>query len=185
LQLISHYQNHAAAGTSGIQKRKYCITTTSDHDLPIAENLVNRNFKADKANQKWVADISYNRTNEGWLYLAVIIDLFSRKVVGWSMDTKMQTDLVLSALKMAIRLRKPPPGLIHHSDRGVQYVSYKYQNELSRVKMICSMSRKGNCWDNSVEESFFSSLNESWFTLQANKRLLMKPVVPSLARRLL
>lgn len=145
-------------GLVGIQKRKYCVTTTSDHDLPIAENLLNRGFKADKANQKWVADISYIRTNEGWLYLAVVIDLFSRKVVGWSMDTKMKTDLVLSALKMAIRLRKPLPGLIHHSDRGVQYASYKYQNELSRVKIICSMSRKGNCWDNSVAESFFSSL---------------------------
>ncbi|RFM29189.1 hypothetical protein DXN04_34015 [Chitinophaga silvisoli] len=100
--------------------------------------------------------MSYIRTGEGWLYLAVVIDLFLRKVIGWSMDTSMKTDLVSSALKMAIRIRKPFPRLIHHSDRGVQYSSYKYQNELSKAKMICSLSRKGNCWDNSVAESFFS-----------------------------
>lgn len=145
-------------GLAGIQRRKYCVTTQSDHDLPVADNILNRDFKAEKVNQKWVSDISYIRTNEGWLYLAVVIDLFSRKVVGWSMDTRMKTDLVIAALRMAIRLRKPGPGLIHHSDRGVQYASYKYQNELTRAKMICSMSRKGNCWDNSVAESFFSSL---------------------------
>lgn len=145
-------------GLAGIQKRKYCVTTQSDHDLPVADNILNRHFKAEKANEKWVADISYIRTNEGWLYLAVVIDLFSRKIVGWAMDTSMKTDLIIAALRMAIRLRKPGPGLIHHSDRGVQYASYKYQNELTRAKMICSMSRKGNCWDNSVAESFFSSL---------------------------
>jgi transposase InsO family protein len=105
-----------------------------------------------------VSDITYIRTREGWLYLAVIIDLFSRKVVGWSMKSDMKTHLLLEALSMAVRARKPEAGLIHHSDRGVQYASYLFQEALKKARMTCSMSRKGNCWDNAIAESFFSTL---------------------------
>ncbi|WP_414647094.1 IS3 family transposase [Chitinophaga sp.] len=145
-------------GLRAYHKRKFRITTDSDHDLPVAENLLNRDFSAKTINKKWVCDITYIRTREGWLYLAVVIDLFSRRVVGWSMKSHMKTELVLDALKMAISTRRPLEGLIHHSDRGVQYASHAYQNALNKAQMSCSMSRKGNCWDNAVAESFFSSL---------------------------
>lgn len=141
-----------------VHKRKFRVTTDSEHGLPVAENLLARDFTATRPNEKWVSDITYVRTKEGWLYLAVIIDLFSRKVVGWSMKSDMKTHLLLEALNMAIRARKPEAGLIHHSDRGVQYASYLFQEALKRARMICSMSRKGNCWDNAVAESFFSTL---------------------------
>jgi len=142
----------------GIHKRKFRITTDSDHGLPIAQNLLDRDFTATHPNEKWTSDITYIRTREGWLYLAVVIDLFSRKIIGWSMRADMKADLPLEALKMAIWARKPGPGVIHHSDRGVQYASLLYQEALLKAKMICSMSRKGNCWDNAVTESFFSTL---------------------------
>jgi transposase InsO family protein len=141
-----------------VHRRKFRVTTDSEHSLPVAENLLARNFTADRPNEKWVSDITYIRTKEGWLYLAVIIDLFSRKVVGWSMRSDMKTNLLLEALNMAIRARKPAPGLIHHSDRGVQYASFLFQEALQKARMLCSMSRKGNCWDNAVAESFFSTL---------------------------
>lgn len=141
-----------------VHKRKFRITTDSEHGLPVAENLLARDFTATRRNEKWVSDITYIRTKEGWLYLAVIIDLFSRKVVGWSMRSDMKTGLLLDALSMAIRTRKPLAGLIHHSDRGVQYASYLFQDALQQARMTCSMSRKGNCWDNAVAESFFSTL---------------------------
>jgi putative transposase len=141
-----------------IHKRKFRATTDSEHGLPVAANLLARDFRATRPNEKWASDITYVRTNEGWLYLAVILDLFSRRVVGWSMRSDLKTNLLLEALSMAIRARKPPAGLIHHSDRGVQYASYLFQEALQKARMLCSMSRKGNCWDNAVAESFFSTL---------------------------
>ena len=113
-------------------------------------------------NQAWGSDITYLWTQQGWIYLAVIIDLYSRRVVGWSIDRRMKKALVIRALMMAVNLRKPPPGLIHHSDRGSQYASHDYQKLLKQHGMICSMSRKGNCWDNSPVERFFGSLKREW-----------------------
>jgi putative transposase len=143
-------------------KRKYKMTTDSKHGLPVAGNLLNRAFSPQAPNQVWGADITYLWTQEGWLYLAVVIDLYSRRVVGWSMDRRMTRALVIRALMMAINLRKPPPGLLHHSDRGSQYASHAYQALLKQHGMVCSMSRKGNCWDNSPVERFFSSLKREW-----------------------
>ena len=141
-----------------VHKRKFRVTTDSEHGFPVAGNLLERDFTAKGPNEKWAADITYIRTREGWLYLAVVIDLFARKIIGWAMRADMKADLPLEALKMAISARKPGPGLIHHSDRGVQYASDLYQKALSQAKMVCSMSRKGNCWDNAVTESFFSTI---------------------------
>jgi transposase InsO family protein len=139
-------------------KRQFRKTTNSNHNYPIAPNLLNRQFKVDAPNRVWVADITYIRTYEGWLYLAAVIDLFSRKVVGWSMSNTIDSELAISALKMAIKRRRPPKGLMHHTDRGVQYASASYREVLKDNHIICSMSRKGNCWDNAVAESFFSTL---------------------------
>jgi len=144
------------------QKRKYKVTTDSQHHLPVAENVLNREFSPQAPNQAWGTDITYLWTQEGWIYLAVVIDLYSRRVVGWSMDRRMKKALVIRALMMAINLRQPPPGLIHHSDRGSQYASHRYQALLKQHGMICSMSRKGNCWDNAPVERFFSSLKREW-----------------------
>ena len=143
-------------------KRKYKATTDSKHQLPVAENVLNRRFNPTGPNQVWGADITYLWTQEGWVYLAVVIDLYSRRVVGWAMDRRMKKALVIRALLMAINLRKPPPGLIHHSDRGSQYASHAYQKLLKQHGMIPSMSRKGNCWDNAPVERFFSSLKREW-----------------------
>lgn len=139
-------------------KRQFKITTNSKHNYPVAPNLLNRQFQVAVPNQVWTADITYIRTMEGWLYLAVVIDLFSRKIVGWAMSETMTADLAITALKMAIRCRRPTEGVMHHSDRGVQYASHSYQKVLKSNGMICSMSRKGNCWDNAPTESFFSTL---------------------------
>mgnify|MGYP001812756358 FL=1 len=144
------------------QKRKYKATTDSKHQLPVAENVLNRQFSPQAPNQVWGTDITYLLTQQGWVYLAVVIDLYSRRVVGWSMDRRMKKALVIRALMMAINLRKPPPGLIHHSDRGSQYASHGYQALLKQHGVICSMSRKGNCWDNAPVERFFSSLKREW-----------------------
>ena len=143
-------------------KRKYKVTTDSKHRFPVAENVLNRAFYPKAPNQVWGTDITYLWTQEGWVYLAVVIDLYSRRVVGWSMDRRMKKALVIRALIMAISLRKPPPGLIHHSDRGSQYASHTYQAILGQHGMIASMSRKGNCWDNAPIERFFSSLKREW-----------------------
>lgn len=139
-------------------KKKFRVTTDSKHNHPVAENILNRNFSPAKANLAWAGDITYIWTGEGWLFLSVILDLFSRQVIGWSMDERMTKELTLSALRMAIAKRKPQKGLIHHSDRGSQYASGTYRDLLKNYGMICSMSRKGNCWDNAVTESFFHSL---------------------------
>jgi len=140
------------------KRRKWVRTTDSAHDLPIAPNLLNREFEAESPNQKWGTDISYIPTDEGWLYVATVMDLFSRRIVGWSMQADMSTSLVLNALDMATRTRKPKAGLLHHSDRGSQYCSRLYQQQLANHQMKVSMSRKGNCWDNAPMESFFGSL---------------------------
>jgi transposase InsO family protein len=144
------------------QKRKYKATTDSKHNLPVAGNVLNRQFNPTGPNQAWGADITYLWTQEGWVYLAVVIDLYSRRVVGWAMDRRMKKALVIRALMMAVNLRQPPPGLIHHSDRGSQYASHAYQKLLRQHGMIPSMSRKGNYWDNAPVERFFSSLKREW-----------------------
>ena len=143
-------------------KRKYKVTTDSKHALPVAENVLNREFSPPAPNQVWATDITFVWSHQGWVYLAVVIDLYSRRVIGWSIDRRMKKALVIRALMMAINLRNPPPGLIHHSDRGSQYASHAYQDLLRQHGMICSMSRKGNCWDNSPVERFFSSLKREW-----------------------
>jgi putative transposase len=143
----------------GISRQKVRIkTTNSNHNLPVAENLLDRNFGALGPNQKWCADITYIPTDEGWLFLAIILDLFSRKIVGWSMREHMRTELASTALMMANQRQRPGPGLILHSDRGSQYASAEYRHALTAAKMVQSMSRKGNCWDNAPAESFFHTL---------------------------
>jgi len=139
-------------------KRRFKNTTDSNHNLPIANNILNRDFYASNPNEKWVGDITYISTGEGWLYLATVIDLYSRRVVGWSMDDNMKVSLVNDALKMAIEHRSPQAGLLWHTDRGSQYASYKHKDLLLKNNITQSMSRKGNCWDNAVAESFFKSL---------------------------
>ena len=141
-----------------IWKRMWVPTTDSRHHLPVFENLLNRQFNPAAANQAWVADITYIRTRPGWVYLAAVLDLYSRKVVGWALAQSMPADLVCAALRMAIGHRHPPPGLIMHSDRGSQYASAEYRALLTRYDMQGSMSRKGNCWDNAVMERFFLNL---------------------------
>ncbi|CAM2063868.1 Integrase catalytic domain-containing protein [Sulfidibacter corallicola] len=146
------------AGIRAKTKRKYQVTTDSRHHLPVKENLLNRNFETTAPNRVWVADISYISTHEGWLYLAAILDLYSRRVVGWHMAAHMRTELVTRALEMAVKQRRPEPGLIHHSDRGSQYASEAYQNALIENGMLSSMSGKGDCWDKAPMESFFKTL---------------------------
>ena len=141
-----------------IRSRKYKVTTDSAHNLNIAPNLLDRNFHAEKPNQKWAADISYIWTQEGWLYFAVIIDLYSRRVIGWAISNRLKKDLAIRALKMAINLRRPPKGCIHHTDRGSQYCSHEYQKLLKQHSFKVSMSGKGNCYDNAVIETFFKTL---------------------------
>ena len=145
----------------GIQargRRKFVVTTDSTHDLPLAPNLLQRDFKADAPNQKWTSDITYIETAEGWLYLAAILDLHSRQVVGWSMQDHMQTSLITDALRMAWFRRRPTAGLIFHSDRGSQYCSREFQGELKKFGMRSSMSGKGDCWDNAPNESLWGRL---------------------------
>ena len=133
-------------------------TTDSRHGKPVAKNLLDRRFDADRPDRKWAADVTYVPTDEGWLYLAGVIDLCSRKLVGWSMADHLRTDLVSDALRMAVAGRDPGAGLLHHSDRGVQYASDEYQRLLAEHGMTCSMSGKGDCWDNAVMESFWGTL---------------------------
>lgn len=135
-------------GLRSVWKRKFVHTTDSKHALAISPNVLNRQFNPTQANQAWVADITYIRTRSGWLYLAVVLDLFARKVVGWAMAADMQAGLVCRALQLAIAQRQPAPGLIVHTDRGSQYASAAHQALLSKHGLISSMSRKGNCWDN-------------------------------------
>ena len=146
------------ANLKPVWKRKFVHTTDSNHNLPIAENILARQFNPVAPNMAYVSDITYIRTGAGWLYLAIVLDLFSRKVVGWAMAPSMPADLVCDALRMAIQQRQPAAGLIVHSDRGSQYASAQYQTLLASRGFVCSMSRKGNCWDNAVAERFFLNL---------------------------
>lgn len=145
-------------GLKAKHKRKFKATTDSNHKLAVYENIINRDFTATDINQKWFSDISYIETAQGWLYLAVIIDVYSRAVIGWAMDNNMEKSLVCNALHMALWRRHFPKGVIIHSDRGSQYCSYEYQNILQSYNLICSMSRRGNCWDNAIAETFFHTL---------------------------
>ena len=141
------------------RKGKFNVTTTdSNHDYPIAPNLLKQDFQASQPNKKWVSDITYISTSEGWLYLAAVMDLYSRRIVGWTMGDTLERRLTLAALQMAIDTRQPPPGLLHHSDRGSQYASQDYQALLTKHQMQVSMSRTGNCYDNAPIESFFATL---------------------------
>lgn len=145
-------------GIQVLRSRKFKCTTDSAHSFNIAPNRLNQDFTATAPDQKWAGDITYIWTREGWSYLSVIIDLYSRRVIGWAISNRMKQDLALRSLDMAIALRRPPPGCIHHTDRGAQYCAHEYQKRLRRHKLLPSMSGKGNCYDNSAVESFFKSL---------------------------
>lgn len=159
-----HYDRKTVAASMKRQNlraraaRKFKATTNSNHNLPVAPNLLQQDFKATAPNQKWVADITYLWTEEGWVYLSVVIDLYSRFLVGWAMNERMTSDLVCQALQMSLWRRKMPDQVIVHSDRGSQYCSAKYQSLLSQHNLLCSMSAKGNCYDNAVAECFFHTL---------------------------
>lgn len=142
----------------GCPKRRFRVTTQRDPTHPVAKNLLKQDFKARKPNQRWASDITYISTKQGWLYIAVVMDLFCRRIVGWSMNQRMGRDLVIGALRMAIGVRRPDGPLVHHSDRGVQYTSDDFQYELARYGIECSMGAAANCYDNSVVESFFGVL---------------------------
>ncbi len=148
------------AGLKAKGRRKYKPTTDSNHSLPVAPNLLEGDFQAERPDAAWVSDITYLWTRQGWMYLAVIVDLYSRKVVGWSLAERMTAALVCHALDAAARLRRPEPGLIFHSDRGSQYASAAFRRRLFRYQMRQSMSRKANCWDNAVAESFFATFKK-------------------------
>lgn len=149
-------------GLQGRRKYRKVSTTNSKHAYPIAPNVLNRDFQAEKPNQKWVAAITYIPTEEGWLYLAGVLDLFSRKIVGWEMSHQINADLVENALRMALYQRQPSANLLHHSDRGSQYASYSIGNILADNHIQVSMSNRGDCYDNAVMESFFGTLKNEW-----------------------
>jgi putative transposase len=164
---IGRYRVRRVMKELGLQvkrKRRFVNTTDSKHSLPVAANVLDREFNPHRPNEAWAGDITYIWTREGWLYLSVLIDLFSRRVVGWGLSHRIDTQLTLDALRMAIGQRRPPAGLIHHTDRGSQYASLAYQAAMARMGMVPSMSRKGNCWDNAVVERFFSSLKREWIS---------------------
>jgi transposase InsO family protein len=148
------------AGVQVRQRKKYTVTTNSNHQQPVYENLLSRQFDVAHPDQVYASDVTYIWTQEGWLYLAVVIDLYSRKVVGWSMSSRMKAQLVCDALRMAIWRRRPKAGLMHHSDRGSQYASKAFRRLLKAHGFQGSMSGKGDCWDNAVVESFFGSLKQ-------------------------
>ena len=164
------------AGLACKTKRKFKATTDSCHNKQVAPNLLNRKFKVYAANCYWVGDITYVPTGEGWLYLAIVLDLFSRKVIGWSMSSNMKADLVNNALLMAVWQRKPPKGLIWHTDRGSQYCSDSHAKIIKQHGILQSMSHKRNCWDNAVAESFFHTIKtrELWIRdKKTEERLLL------------
>ncbi len=148
------------AGLRSKTVKKFKATTQSNHSLPVAKNLLNRDFAVSVPNKVWVSDITYIWTREGWQYLCVVIDLFNRQVVGWSMNVRLTAELAVDALMKAVIRRRPPEGLLFHSDRGVQYASKAFRRVLKRYGMVQSMSRKGDCWDNAVAESFFGTLKQ-------------------------
>lgn len=150
------------AGLQTKRRKRFVVTTRSSYTSPVVPNLLNREFNVKEPNRAWVGDVTFIATREGWLYLAVILDLYSRKVIGWSMSERNNVELVTNALQMAIDGRKPEKGLIHHSDRGNLYTAHSYRNLQAEHGMISSMSRKGDCFDNAVAESFFASLKNEW-----------------------
>lgn len=160
LKTVAKYMRQE--GLKGQRKYRRIVTTNSRHAFPVAPNLLNRAFHAERPNQKWVGDITYIRTAEGWLYLAGVLDLFSRKVVGWEMSSFIDADLVERALRMALYQRQPAFGLLHHSDRGSQYASHQIRNILAANHIQISMSRRADCYDNAVMESFFGTLKNEW-----------------------
>ncbi|MDP6495586.1 MAG: IS3 family transposase [Dehalococcoidia bacterium] len=158
---VGHNRVARLMAHNGLQsrtKRRFRCTTKAAEGRPVAENLLARNFEVSRANAVWASDVTYIATSEGWLYLAVVLDLCSRRVVGWSMSSRLTTDLVLRAFWMAVLNRNPPEGLMFHSDRGSQYTSKAFCKALESRRMIQSMSRKGNCWDNAPSEAFFATL---------------------------
>lgn len=162
-------------GIRARHKRRYKVTTDSKHGLPVAANLLNRNFMPAAPNQVWASDITYLWTDEGWLYLAIVMDLFNREVIGWSLKPRMTADIAIDALTMAWFRRRPDGGVMHHSDRGSQYASHAFQEKLKEFGMICSMSRKGNCWDNAPTESWFNSFkNERYHGMRYASHAEMK-----------
>ena len=170
-------------GLKGKKRRRFCTTTNSAHTHPVAANVLDRKFSVAKIggpDRVWVADITYVPTREGWLYLAIILDLASRLVVGWSMGETLESSLAVNALEMAIQRRRPGEGLLHHSDREVQYASHEYRALLEEQEALVSMSRKGNCWDNAVAESWFATLeielieNADWYTRAEARRAIFE-----------
>ena len=165
-------------GIRARHKRRYKVTTDSKHGFPVAKNLLAREFSPAAPNQVWTSDITYLWTDEGWLYLAIVLDLFNREVIGWSLKPRMTVDLATDALTMAWFRRKPDPGVMHHSDRGSQYASSTFQAKLAEFGMICSMSRKGNCWDNAPTESWFNSFkNERYHGFRYETHAEMKTAI--------
>jgi len=168
----------AANGIRARQKRKFVVTTDSKHKEPVAENVLCRRFRVNEPNKVWASDITYIRTYEGWLYLACVMDLCSRAIVGWSMDDSLESSLVTDALRMAYKRRRPGEGLLHHSDRGVQYSGAEFRRLLEACGTRVSMSRKGDCWDNAVVESFFGTLktetDQSYRTKQDARRSIFE-----------
>jgi putative transposase len=165
-------------GIRARHKRRYKVTTDSKHGFPVAKNLLAREFSPAAPNQVWTSDITYLWTDEGWLYLAIVLDLFNREVIGWSLKPRMTVDLATDALTMAWFRRKPEPGVMHHSDRGSQYASSTFQSKLADFGMTCSMSRKGNCWDNAPTESWFNSFkNERYHGVRYATHAEMKAAI--------
>ena len=162
---VGRYQARSLMREAGVecrQRRRFKVTTDSAHDRPVAPNLLNRRFDVQQPNTVWCADITAIWTHGGWLYLAAVIDLYNRAVVGWATAAQMRTELASEALEMAVGRCRPGPGLIHHSDRGSQYAAHAYQEQLRRHGIVASMSRKGDCWDNAVMERFFGTLKSEW-----------------------
>lgn len=170
----------AESGIKSCIKRKFKATTDSNHGHPVADNLLNRNFEQTAPNRVWTSDITYIRTREGWLYLAIVIDLFSRMIVGWAMSSRITSQLTIDALEMAVARRCPGKGLLHHSDRGGQYACKDYQQRLKRHGMVCSMSRKGDCYDNAPTESVIGTIKtelvnwEDYLTRQQGRESLFE-----------
>jgi len=154
------------AGLWCVQRQRFKATTDSRHGLPVAANLLPHRAAIGSPNRVWVADITYIATDEGWLYLASVMDLYTREIVGWAMDRRLKRTVALDALRMACWRKKPQPGLLHHSDRGTQYASLDYQGLLKALGMRASMSRKGNCYDNAAAESLFATLKKELVQLQ-------------------
>lgn len=165
---------------TGAPPKRFKRTTDSKHNEAIADNILNREFNVDAPDTAWATDITYVRTWEGWMFLAVVVDLYSRRIVGWAMATHMRTELVLGALNMALGRRCPVAGMLHHSDRGSQYAGHDYRDALRERNIVCSMSRKGDCWDNAVVESFFATLKKElihrrpWPTVKAARQAIVE-----------